>query len=319
MLNSPHTATLDNPTLGSDAQAMERTATVSMSKLQAYYELTKPGITKMVVLSGAAGFYLGISSAVEYFSQLENVITFFLAIAGIALVSGGSCVLNNYVERDFDKLMKRTMQRPIPSGLVSAKAALVFGIVLALLGCAALAFVNVLTAVLAIATLVLYVNVYTPLKRKTTFSLLVGSLPGALPTLGGWTAATGSISVGAFPLFAVLFFWQIPHFLALSWMYKQDYERGGYEMLAVHDSTGKTLAWQTVLYILLLIPCTLALTFVQETGMVYLVGSSVLCAIFLYFSIQLLRNISVQNARRVLLSSYLYLLGVFVLIFIDKV
>lgn len=319
MLNSPHTAaTLDNNALGSEtAQATENAE--SVSKLKAYYELTKPGITKMVVLSGAAGFYLGISSAVEYFSHLENVITFFLSIAGIALVSGGSCVLNNYVERDFDKLMKRTMQRPIPSGVVSAKEALVFGIVLALLGCVALAFVNLLTVALAIATLVLYVNVYTPLKRKTTFALLVGSLPGALPTLGGWTAATGSVSVSALPLFAVLFFWQIPHFLALAWMYKQDYERGGYEMLSVHDHTGKTLAWQTVLYTVLLIPCTLALTFVQETGMIYLVGTSVLCAIFLYFAVQFLWNVSVQNARKVLFSSYLYLLGVFVLIFIDKI
>ncbi len=317
MPNPSHTATFDNndaPTLPQETEKAQ-----SVSKLSAYYELTKPGITKMVVLSGAAGYYLGISSALEYFSQVANVVNFFLTILGIALVSGASCVLNNYVERDFDKLMKRTMQRPIPSGIVSAQEALVFGIILAILGCAALAFVNLLTVVLALATLVLYVNVYTPLKRKTTFSLLVGSLPGALPTLGGWTAATGSVSLEAFPLFAVLFFWQIPHFLALSWMYKQDYERGGYEMLAVHDGTGKTLAWQTVLYIVLLIPCTLALTFVQETGMVYLMGTSVLCAIFLYFGVQLLRNVSVQNARRVLLSSYLYLLGVFVLIFIDKV
>ncbi|TAE30141.1 MAG: protoheme IX farnesyltransferase [Candidatus Kapaibacterium sp.] len=317
MPNPSHTATFDNndaPTLPQEAEKAR-----SVSKLSAYYELTKPGITKMVVLSGAAGYYLGISSALEYFSQVANVVNFFLTIIGIALVSGASCVLNNYVERDFDKLMKRTMQRPIPSGIVSAQEALIFGIVLAILGCAALAFVNLLTVVLALATLILYVNVYTPLKRKTTFSLLVGSLPGALPTLGGWTAATGSVSLEAFPLFAVLFFWQIPHFLALSWMYKQDYERGGYEMLAVHDGTGKTLAWQTVLYIVLLTPCTLALTFVQETGMVYLMGASVLCAIFLYFAVQLLRNVSVQNARRVLLSSYLYLLGVFVLIFIDKV
>lgn len=317
MPNPSHTATFDNDTAPTLPQEAEKAR--SVSKFSAYYELTKPGITKMVILSGAAGYYLGISSALEYFAQVANVVNFFLTIIGIALVSGASCVLNNYVERDFDKLMKRTMQRPIPSGIVSAQEALVFGIVLAILGCVALAFVNLLTVVLALATLVLYVNVYTPLKRKTTFSLLVGSLPGALPTLGGWTAATGSVSLEALPLFAVLFFWQIPHFLALSWMYKQDYERGGYEMLAVHDGTGKTLAWQTVLYIVLLIPCTLALTFVQETGMVYLMGTSVLCAIFLYFAVQLLRNVSVQNARRVLLSSYLYLLGVFVLIFIDKV
>jgi heme o synthase len=322
MLNSPHTAMIENEALASATVSSSHSSaeTVSsVSKLSAYYEMTKPGITKMVVLSGAAGYYLGISSAIEHFSHGENVANFFLTIVGTALVSAGSCVLNNHAERDFDKLMKRTMQRPIPSGVVSASEALVFGLVLAALGSVALAFVNMLTLVLAVATLVLYVNIYTPLKRKTMLSLLVGSLPGALPTLGGWTAATGSISVGALPLFAVLFFWQMPHFLALSWMYKQDYERGGYEMLAVHDPTGKRLATETLLYILILIPCTLALTFVRETGMVYFVGSSVLCAVFLYFSILFLRNISIANARKVLLSSYLYLLGVFVLIFIDKV
>jgi heme o synthase len=298
----------------------EHTAKVSpMIIFASYYEMTKPGITRMVVLSAAAGYYLGVSKATEHFASAENVVNFFLAMLGTALVSAGSCVLNNFVERDFDKLMKRTMLRPIPSGIIAPKPALSFGLLLGALGVVALSFVNMLTVGLAISTFILYVNIYTPLKRKTTLSLLVGGLPGALPALGGWTAATGSFGLGGVVFFALMFFWQMPHFLALSWMYKQDYERGGYEMLAVHDNTGKRLALQTVMYILLLIPSTLALTFVRETGMVYLVGASILCAVFLYFSLQFLRNVSVVNARKVLLSSYLYLVGIFVLIFVDKV
>jgi protoheme IX farnesyltransferase len=284
-----------------------------------YYEMTKPGITRMVVLSAAAGYYLGVPKASEHFALAENVVNFFLAMLGTAFVSAGSCVLNNFMERDFDKLMKRTMLRPIPVGAVAPKSALFFGLTLGLLGIIALAFVNTLTVGLAVITFILYVNIYTPLKRKTTLSLLIGGFPGALPGLGGWTAATGAVGVGGVVFFALMFLWQMPHFLALSWMYKQDYERGGYEMLAVHDSTGKRLAQQTMLYILLLVPTTLALTFVRETGMVYFVGASVLCAVFLYFSLQLLRNTSVVNARKVLLSSYLYLVGIFILIFVDKI
>jgi heme o synthase len=295
------------------------TAARGVSKFAAYYEMTKPGITRMVVLSAAAGYYLGTAHVAEHFTHFGNVVHFLLALLGTALVSAGSCVLNNYAERDFDKLMKRTMQRPIPLGIVSPVAALWFGIALAVLGIGALLFVNVLTAVLSVLTLVLYVNVYTPLKRTTQLSLLIGGLPGALPTLGGWAAATGSINFGVAPLFAILFFWQMPHFLALSWMYKQDYERGGYEMLAVHDDNGSRVAGQTLFYVLLLILSTVALTLVGETGMLYLVSALILCAVFAFFSIVFLRQVSVVNARKVLLSSYLYLIGIFLLIFIDKV
>jgi protoheme IX farnesyltransferase len=306
--------------LSEKKMSAEKSARVGLlSTVASYYEMTKPGITRMVVLSAAAGYYLGVPRATEHFAVAENVVNFFLAMLGTAMVSAGSCVLNNFIERDFDKLMKRTMLRPIPAGTIAPKVALGFGLTLGALGVLALSFVNMLTVALAVLTFVLYVNIYTPLKRKTTLSLIVGGFPGAIPALGGWTAATGSVGLGGLMFFALMFFWQMPHFLALSWMYKQDYERGGYEMLAVHDETGKQLALQTVLYIVLLIPCTLALTFVRETGMVYLVGASVLCAVFLYFSLQLLRNVSVVNARKVLLSSYLYLVGIFVLIFIDKV
>ncbi|MCS6809154.1 MAG: heme o synthase [Bacteroidota bacterium] len=289
-----------------------------LQRLNAYYELTKPGITRMVVLSGAAGYYLGIPETLQYFSVSSNIVNFLLAMFGIAFVSSGSCVLNNYAERDFDKLMRRTMQRPIPSGAVQPKAALLFGVMLAILGVAMLVPVNILTSVLAVLTLVLYVYVYTPLKRKTLLSLMIGGIPGALPALGGWTAATGTVEIESLLLFILMFMWQMPHFLALSWMYKQDYKRGRYEVLAVRDQTGKHVATQTLLFVILLIPATLALAFVQKTGIVYLVGTSVLCATFLYYSFQFLRSTTVVNARKVLLSSYLYLVGTFTMIFVDK-
>jgi protoheme IX farnesyltransferase len=290
-----------------------------LSLVGAYYEMTKPGITRMVVLSAAAGYYLGVEKASVYFATLENVVNFLMTMVGIAFVSAGSCVLNNFLEREYDGLMKRTMNRPIPSGAVSPKNALVFGLTLSALGVLTLSFFNALTVILAIITLLLYVVVYTPLKRKTTLSLLIGGLPGALPALGGWTATTDAIGYGGLFFAGLMFFWQMPHFLALSWMYKQDYERGGYAMLAVKDTNGKRLALQAIGYVLILMPFTLSLAIIQKTGMVYLLGSSALCLVFLYFAIQLLRNTSIVNARKLLLSSYLYLVGIFVLIFVDKV
>ena len=290
-----------------------------LSLVGAYYEMTKPGITRMVVLSAAAGYYLGVEKVSSYFAVLENVVNFLMAMIGTALVSAGSCVLNNYLEREFDGLMKRTMNRPIPSGIVSSKNAFIFGLTLSALGVSILLFVNVLTVALAIATLLLYVAVYTPLKRKTTLSLLIGGLPGALPALGGWTATTDGIGSGGLFFAGLMFFWQMPHFLALSWMYKQDYERGGYAMLAVKDASGRRLALQAIGYVIALMPFTLSLAIIQKTGMIYLFGSSALCLIFLYFALQLFRNTSIVNARKLLLSSYLYLVGIFLLIFIDKV
>ena len=164
-------------------QTAEQSQSKAVSRFGAFYELTKPGITKMVVLSAAAGYYLGLPHVIDHFSRTVNIVNFFLTIIGTALVSAGSCVLNNYAERDYDVLMKRTMQRPIPSGVVSPQQALVFGIATAVLGVTALFFINLTTALLAVATLLLYVFIYTPLKRKTTLSLLIGGIPGAIPTI----------------------------------------------------------------------------------------------------------------------------------------
>ncbi len=287
--------------------------------LSAYYELAKPGITKMVVLSASAGYYLALPQPLEHFAQTAHVVNFVVTVLGTTLVAAGSCALNNYLERDYDKLMKRTMNRPLPSGRLQPIQALIFGLGIALLGLGLLATTNWLVVVLAAVTLISYVVVYTPLKRKTTLSLLVGGVPGAIPTLGGWAAAAGGLNEGAWILFGILFFWQMPHFLSLSWMYKQDYARGGFKMLAVLDEHGKVLATQSIAYILALTAITVMLSIVGATGKIYLVAGVALCGYFLFRGIQLFRDVSIINARKMLISSYLYLLGIIMLIFLDKV
>lgn len=286
---------------------------------RAFHELTKPGITKMVVLSASAGYYLAIPTGIaEYFSSPQNVFHAVLAVLGTTLVSGGSCALNHYVERDIDGEMKRTQRRPLPSGKIVPAEALIFGAFLSTLGLLMLAFVNIPTLLLAVATLVSYVAVYTPLKRVTSLSTLVGAVPGALPAMGGWVAVTGAVDTPSVVLFLILFFWQIPHFLALSWMYREDYASGGFPMLSVTDPTGALVARQTLLYIVSLVPVSLMLTLLQETGAVYALGVLAACGVFLYHGIRFWRKVSVLHARKVLLSSYVFLLGVIVLIFADK-
>lgn len=287
-------------------------------KWKAYLELTKPGITKMVVLSTFAGYYLAVPNLRVYFSEPSNIVHCILTIIGTTIVSAGSCALNHYAERDYDKLMKRTMNRPIPTGKITPTSGLIFGIVLTALGMFMLLFVNFFVLFLAAATVVSYVAIYTPMKRWSSLSTLVGGIPGALPAMAGWIAVTGMMSTQAFVMFLILFFWQIPHFLALSWMYRTDYERGGFPMLAVLDKDGKAVAWQAVLYTLVLIPVSLSLTMLGATGEIYFVGALVLGLVFLAFAVQLLRNVNAQNARKLLLSSYFFLMVLMILMFADK-
>lgn len=291
----------------------------ALTTLRAYYELTKPGITKMVVLSASAGYYLGLENPSAHFATSGNVANLILTVLGTTLVAAGSCALNNYIERDYDKLMKRTMNRPLPSGKLAPFEALMFGVAMSGMGIFMLTFVHWMVVVLAVVTLVSYVAIYTPLKRKTTLSLLVGGIPGAIPTIGGYIAASGSLSSSAWAFFGILFFWQMPHFLSLSWIYKQDYARGRFVMLAVLDETGKTVARHTLLYVIVLTVVTLALTITGATGWAYAAVSALLCANFMYNAVRFYGNVSPVNARKVLISSYFYLLGVIIMIFIDKV
>ena len=246
----------------SQAEAPPRTT----SKARAFVELTKPGITRLVVLTSAAGFYLGASGGFDFVLFLHSLI-------GIALAASGSNALNQFAEREIDARMKRTRWRPLPTGRLAPREALFFGLAIGALGIVQLVlFVNLTTAALVGASLGSYVLVYTPLKRLTWWCTLVGALPGALPILAGWTAAGRAIDPPGLALFGILFLWQMPHFFALAWMYREDYMRGGLRMLTAYDPTGRRTARQIVLYCVALLGVSLLPTAFGVTGLIYLGG-----------------------------------------------
>ena len=281
-------------------------------KLSAYAELTKPRITFLVVLTAAAGFCMGSASGIDYARLLNMSI-------GIALLSSGLATLNQYIERDLDRLMRRTQARPLPTGkLLPAEAAL-FGILLSAVATLYLAvFINPLSALLGLATLASYLFVYTPLKTRTTLSTALGAFPGAMPPFIGWVAANGGVTVEAWVLFAILFLWQFPHFLAIAWMYRDDYARAGIKMLPVVEPEGKVTGQQIISYTLLLVPVSLLPVVTGLAGSIYLVGAAMLGLGFLYFSARAALVRTTWQARRLLLASVIYLPLLFGLMVLNR-
>jgi len=284
----------------------------SSGRLAAYVELTKPRITVLVVLTAAAGFCMGSATGIDYVGLLNMAV-------GIALLSSGIATLNQYLERDLDRLMRRTQARPLPAAKLKPAEAAMFGVLLSVIATAYLAlFINPLSAVLGVATLASYLFVYTPLKTKTTLSTVLGAFPGAMPPFIGWVAATGAITIEAWVLFAILFLWQFPHFLAIAWMYRDDYARAGIRMLPVVEPEGKITGQQIISYTLLLVPVSLLPAAIGLAGSVYLVGASVLGLVFLYFSARAALERTAWQARRLLLASVLYLPALFVLMVLNR-
>jgi protoheme IX farnesyltransferase len=242
----------------------------------------------------------------------------WICLLGTALCCGGSGVLNQYLERDADLRMVRTRRRPIPAGIIAPAHALSFGVLLVLSGTGLLLWqVNLLTAFLAILTAFLYVIVYTPLKRLTWLNTLIGAIPGALPPVGGWAAASGELDIGAWVLFLILFIWQHPHFYAIAWMYRDDYSRGGFRMLSVVDPSGDSMFRQVVLFSVALIPIAILPSVIGMTGTTYLGGSLILGAYMLQASAKAARSRSVSDARNLLKASIFYLPLLLVLIVVD--
>ena len=282
-------------------------------RLRAYLELTKPRILVMVLVTFALGFFLGSNGII-------NWSLFAMAMLGTAFVVAGSAALNMYYERDVDAMMKRTSRRALVAGTVSPAQALVFGSILILFGTALLIWqVNLLTAFLGLLSAFLYVVVYTPLKRVTSLNTLIGAIPGALPPLGGWTAVDGSFASQALLLFFILFAWQQPHFYAIAWMYREDYERGGLKMLPVVDPGGGQTLREIFIYALLLVPLSILPTLVGMTGVTYLVGAFALSGYYLYASMKMLKDPSMVNARALLRASIVYLPLLLALIVFDAV
>ncbi len=254
----------------------------SVSTLQkpwAYVVLTKPDVTFLVVITTVAGFYLGSHGALDWIRLLHT-------LCGTMLVAGGTAALNQYVERDMDAVMRRTASRPLPSGQLQPGEVLLFGVGTIVLGTAWLILaVNGLSALIALATSILYLGAYTPLKTRTTLATAVGAIPGALPPLIGWAAATGSISLGAWVLFAILFFWQFPHFMAIAWMYREDYARAGIMMLPVVDKKGDATFRQIVCTSTILVWVSVLPSLMGMSGLNYFFGALVLGMILLQVSL----------------------------------
>lgn len=282
-------------------------------RVLAFVELTKPRIAFMLVLTAAASFYLGTVGSFDW-------VLFTNSMIGIALLAFGVSTLNQYIERRSDALMDRTAKRPLPTGKLTDIEALVFGIALCAVSEAYLLFlVNPLTAGLGIIVIVGYVLLYTPLKSRTSASTAIGAIPGAMPPLMGWTSAADEITLGAWVLFALLFLWQFPHFLAIAWMYREQYAKAGILMLPVVEPEGKITARQIVLFTVMMVPVSLAPFFLGTASIVYLVGASLLGAWFLYESVVTARIRSTAQARKLLLVSVVYLPLIFgLLVFTSK-
>ena len=290
---------------------MKRKPLPAKSKVSAFIELTKPRITILILISTALGYYLAESEMINY-------LNFFYTILGTAILSGGAGTINHCIEKDLDMLMDRTKSRPIPAGLISIKTALSFGLAQSIIGFAILwVLVNQLTAILGLATIVLYLFVYTPLKKITWLNTTVGAIPGAMPALGGWAASANQLSPNAWILFAILFLWQHPHFYAIAIMCKDDYERAGFKMLPVIEKENHRTNRQIIWHAFLLIPVSLYFVVTGALGIFYFWGALLLGIVYLISSIPLLKESSIKNAKLLLRTSVAYLPLLLIIILID--
>jgi heme o synthase len=286
-------------------------ATRIYSTISDCWTLTKPEVNFLIALATFTGFYLGHAHQPGHFPFSLLACT----LVGTLLVASGTGTLNQYIERRFDAQMRRTARRPLATGHLRASIGLALGIILAALGSAFLALsVNLLASALALFTLASYLLIYTPLKRKSPACTLIGAIPGAMPPLIGWAAASGHLSSEAWLLYGILFLWQFPHFMAIAWMYRDDYQRAGYRVLPVGDRRCAFVSWMTVLPLLVLIPLTLFPAFFGHTAVIYALGILFAGSIFLYHGSVLALQKSNQHARRLLLASIAYLPAVFALL-----
>jgi heme o synthase len=265
--------------------------------LQAFFSLTKPELTLLSVVTAVGGAYLASSPPIAGTPLL-------LTFAGTALVGGGAGALNQVLEREVDGSMKRTERRPLPTGRVSPRAAAILGVVLSLGGISLLGFgTTPLAGLLAILTCVVYLAVYTPLKKVTPFAIVLGGIPGALPPVIGWVAVRNDLGSPAWALFFILYFWQMPHFLALAWMYRQDYARGGFKTLTVVDPGGRVVRRQMLVYSIALLPAALMPGLIGMLGPIYLAGAALATIAFLGAVVRFYRSMENRHARGVFFGS----------------
>jgi heme o synthase len=278
-----------------------------------FADLVKARLTTLVLLTTLVGFYIGWSGAMNYALM-------FNTLAATALVAAGAAALNQLLEREYDAKMRRTMGRPLPSGRLQPTTVMIFGGVCSVAGLVYLALaVNLLTSVLGAVTLVSYLFIYTPLKRVTWLNTAIGAVPGALPPLMGWTAARGELSGEGWALFAILFFWQLPHFFAIAWIYKDEYARAGFKMLSNVDADGRRTAEQSISNTLALLAVSLFPFVFKMAGTAYLAGAIVLGAVFLWCAVRFSRRLTPACARQLFFASIIYLPLLLALMVWDKV
>ena len=300
------------PISGSLGVRVDEPCVVSASIWADYWALTKPEVNFLIGITTFIGFYLGSRTGGRDFQLLPAI----HVVLGTLLVASGTGALNQYIEREFDAQMRRTARRPLAAGRVEPSSVLRFGIGLSVAGIVYLALASsLLASFLALATLLSYLFLYTPLKRGTPLCTLVGAFPGAMPPLIGWAAASEGLTFEAWTLYAMLFLWQFPHFMAIAWMYREDYDRAGYQVLPKAVYTRQVVVkWQTILPLLALLPTTLLLWNTANTRVLYAVGAFLLSLVFLYYGVKFVFYRSNATARRLLTVSILYLPLIFILI-----
>jgi len=295
------------------AQTLSEASVAEKSWFSIFCELIKVRLTTLVLLTTLVGFYLGSREAIDYTSMIH-------VLLATALVACGASALNQWWEREHDAKMRRTEDRPLPSGRMQPEKVLLFGGLCAVAGLIYLAVaVNLLTALLGAFTLVTYVLIYTPLKRVTWLNTAIGAIPGALPPLMGWTAARSEITSEGWALFAILFFWQIPHFLAIAWIYREEYAKAGFIMLPGEDPDGLRTGSQAVSHTLALLLASLCPVIFRVAGVIYFGGALVLGLAFFWFALQFSRQLTLPRARQLFFISIIYLPLLLGLMVLDKV
>ena len=290
-----------------------------MSKFSDYKQMMKPRITMLVLVTSYLGFYLGLRSMDQYIFTPGQMILFFHLMVGTFLTASGAAVLNQVIEKDHDAKMKRTKNRPIPSGRIDWRDALNFGVILCIVGSVYLfQFTNTLTGGLSFLTIILYLFVYTPSKRLSTWNTVIGSIPGALPPLGGWAASTGNLSAPAWILFGILFFWQIPHFMAIAILYAKDYKEGGFKMMPGEYPNSSRTNYHILFFTIALIGTSIGLYTLKVAGIIYAVGAAVLGIGLLAVGVNVIYKQNNANARMLLFASIIYLPLLLLLILLDQ-
>ena len=287
--------------------------------MKKYLDIVKINISFLVLVTCYIGFYLGLRFEGLKMVEMKSWVTFFYLILGTFISSSGASILNQYFEVEYDKKMDRTKNRPLPMNTINIKVAFFAGFLFSIIGPLILMIkVNYLTAFISILTIFIYVCVYTPLKRYSSINTIVGAIPGALPPLGGWVAATNQIHLEGLMLFGILFCWQIPHFLSLAIIYKDDYKRGGFKMLPSITENTNLITFQIIFFTMALIYSSIGIFILSLTSFVYVVGAVILGLIFLFYSSYIVFDYSSKSIKRIFIFSIIYLPALLLLILIDS-